>query len=171
MKPRRKWMLVIAAAVFVIPAYYVLAFGRLMVNATDSMNANAFALFTWPRVLSPGLVAAVKMPAVLAEQFPGENLYLAKRIVGVAGDEITHAEGTICVRGECFAPFVKEGEAVAALWTATAVPEGEIAIFGDSAHSLDSRYDIIGGIPVDDVIAVGVPIPFPHWADLQEWLQ
>lgn len=171
MTRRAKWMLVIAAAVFVVPVYYVLAFGRLMMNATDSMSAHAFALFTWPKVLTPGLVAAVEMPAALAAKFPGDNLYLAKRIVGIAGDEIMHRDGTLCVRGECFAPFEREGAAVAALWQAQMVPDRQIAIFGESADSLDSRYEIIGGIPVENVIAVGVPIPFPHWSDLQAWLE
>ncbi|WP_158972259.1 S26 family signal peptidase [Chachezhania sediminis] len=166
-----KVALVAATLIFVIPVYYTLAFGRLMMNATESMEAHAFALFTWPRILSPGLVAAVKMPPVLARQFPGQNLYLAKRIVGVPGDAIAHVEGRICLRGQCFAPFVEEGHAVAALWSATRVPEGQIAIFGESADSLDSRYEIIGGIPVEDVIAVGFPIPFPHWSELKAWLE
>lgn len=148
--------------------FYGLACGRLVVNASSSLKGNAYAMVTWPLVLRPGAIVAVEMPEALRGKFGGQEVYLTKRIAGVAGDPVRRAGNTLCVNDTCVAGQLKGGALVAPLWQDDEVPEGTIAVFGDSPDSLDSRYAVIGPRPVSDAAAAGVEIPFPHWTELAE---
>lgn len=171
MTRRSKAIFILPALCVVLLGYYALAFGRLAVNATESLQGNAFAMVTWPKLIKPGRIVAVKMPDVLRPAFDGGELYLTKRVVGVAGDPVTRDGTRLCINTSCVEGHIKTGKLVSPLWGADRVPENEIAIFGDSPDSLDSRYEVIGGISRDDVVAAGFAIPFPHWTRLKEWLQ
>ena len=171
MMKRSKLVWIIPALMFVVFGYYVLAFGRLVINETDSLPDNAFAMVTWPKVLQRGAIVAVEMPEALRQQYPDPHLFLTKRIVGLAGDEVAVEGDQICVAETCVEGNRKDGQLVAPLWTASVVPAGTIAIFGESKDSLDSRYDVIGAIPIETIEAVGFAIPFPHRTELAEWLK
>ncbi|MEX0301033.1 MAG: S26 family signal peptidase [Leisingera sp.] len=168
---RFKLALILPALAVTAAGYYGLAFGRLVVNATGSLQGNAYAMVTWPLILRPGLIAAIELPEVLQGKFGGHELYLTKRIAGVAGDTVQRSGNRLCINGICVEGQLKDGALVAPLWQGDAVPKGMIAVFGDSPDSLDSRYAVIGPRPVAEVIAAGVEIPFPHWSELQEVLQ
>jgi len=171
MTKRSNLLWIIPALIVVVFGYYVLAFGRLAVNATDSLPENAFAMVTWPKILWRGAVVAVEVPDPIAGQFAGQDVYLTKRLVGLPGDPVTRDGDRICVGEACVKGHRKNGQLVAPLWQASVVPDGSIAIFGESPDSLDSRYDIIGAVPTETIEAVGIAIPFPHWKRLAEWLQ
>lgn len=162
---------IIPTAITCAVGFYALAFGRLTLNASDSLDGNAYAMVTWPLDLRPGTIAAIKLPEVLRDKFDGHELYLTKRIVGIAGDPVSVNGNTFCVNDTCVEGQLKDGKLVSPLWQGTEVPEGMIAVFGDSEDSLDSRYAVIGPRPVDDVIATGIEIPFPHWTELEDILK
>lgn len=171
MTKRSKYTLITIGLIVVVFGYYVLAFGRLAINATSSMPANAYAMVTWPKSLKRGRVVAAELPEALQEIFEGKDLYLTKRIVGIAGDPIHRNGDQICVFETCVNGQRKDGVLVAPLLKADRVPTGTIVLFGESDDSLDSRYDIIGAIPIENVVAAGFAIPFPHWSKVREWLQ
>ena len=168
--PRR--LLWIAPALIAVTAgFYGLAFGRVVVNATSSLPDNAYLMVTWPQSLSRGAVIAAELPPVLRSALGTRDLYLTKRIVGVAGDPVTRDRNRICINEACVDARIKHGAPILPLWEVDFIPEGAVAVFGDSADSLDSRYDVIGAVPVETIVASGISIPFPHWKQLQEWLQ
>lgn len=169
---RKGKIILLCVVIFIaVPTYYTLAFGRLAINGTESLRANAFILFTWPKTPVRGLIAAVEMPDILAARLPEEELYLTKRIVGLPGDPVETRADTVCVNDYCVAALFDGATPISPLWHETEVPAQQIAIFGDTDDSLDSRYEIIGAVPIEDIVAVGFAIPFPHWTDLQELIQ
>ncbi|WP_052248835.1 S26 family signal peptidase [Leisingera sp. ANG-Vp] len=165
---RSKLLLILPAIVVAAAGYYTLACGRLVVNATSSLKGNAYAMVTWPLILRPGAIVAVEMPEVLKGKLSGHELYLTKRIAGVAGDPVQRLGNSICINDTCVEGQLKDGAPVAPLWDGEVVPEGTIAVFGDSPDSLDSRYAVIGPRPVAEVVAAGFEIPFPHWTEIAE---
>ena len=165
---RSKLTLILPVLAVTAAGYYGLACGRLVVNATGSLKGNAYAMVTWPLILRPGAIVAVEMPEILEGKFGGHELYLTKRIAGVAGDPVRRSGNSLCINGTCVEGQLKNGALVAPLWQGDAVPDGMIAVFGDSPDSLDSRYAVIGPRPVAEVVAAGFEIPFPHWTDLAE---
>lgn len=169
--PRSRLVVILPALLICAMGYYGLAFGRIVLNGTTSLRGNAYAMVTWPLILRPGVIVATALPEVLRDRFGDHGLYLTKRIVGVAGDPVQQTGTTLCIKATCVEGLTKDGQLVTPLWKGDTVPQGMIALFGDSPDSLDSRYAIIGPRPVTDVIAAGIEIPFPHWTELQEWWQ
>ena len=150
---------------------YVLSAGRIVLNATNSLNGNAYAMVEWPKVAPRGAVVALELPEALRAQFGDEPFYLTKRVAGVAGDPVRSNERELCINARCVTAQVRNGQAVAQIWQGSEVPEGSILVLGDSPDSLDSRYAVIGPRPVSEIVAVGFAIPFPHWSELGEWLR
>lgn len=167
----RKLFWIVPALMIVAAGFYGLACGRLVVNATDSLKGNAYAMVTWPRILRRGLIVAMKLPDTLQGKYGDHELYLTKRIAGLPGDPVRRTGNTLCVGETCVKGQLKKGALIAPLWAGDRVPERMIAVFGDSEDSLDSRYAAIGPVPVRDVVAVGIEIPFPHWTELAERLR
>ncbi|MEM8970870.1 MAG: S26 family signal peptidase [Pseudomonadota bacterium] len=168
---RSKPLFYALSALLVITGYYVLAFGRVGVNASESLNANGFVMVTWPKPLWHGAIVSARMPEVLAAKFEANDLFFTKRVVGMPGDPVTIKGNSVCVNANCVTAQMKDGQAVSPVWTASSVPAGHVALFGETHDSLDSRYAVIGSIPISDIEAVGVQVPFPHWKKLAEWLQ
>lgn len=166
--PLSRLTVIAPALVLCAVGYYGLAFGRLVLNGTASLKGNAYAMVTWPLILRPGVIVATDLPTVLKERFAGHEVYLTKRIVGVAGDPVRRIGTRLCINVTCVDGYLKDGVPVTPLWQGDTVPDGTIALFGDSPDSLDSRYAIIGPRPVHEVVAAGVEIPFPHWSALRE---
>ena len=166
--PRK--LFIILGLTFVLTGFYVLYAGRIVLNATNSLEGNAYAMVQWPKVAPRGAIVAMELPEAIASRFNDERLYLTKRIVGLAGDTVERNSHEVCINGQCVAPQMRNGRAIAPLWEGKVVPEGSVFVLGDSVDSLDSRYAVIGPRPVSDIVAVGVKIPFPHWSELSEWL-
>ncbi|QEP30430.1 S26 family signal peptidase [Pukyongiella litopenaei] len=161
-----------AGLVVALAGYYLLAFGRLTVNATDSLPDHAYAMVTWPRLPWRGAVVAIDLPEVLAEKLEGDRIYLTKRVAGLAGDPVVQRrDDRLCIATRCVEAQRRDGALLLPLWDAAEVPAGSIAVLGDSPDSLDSRYAVIGAIPHTAIRAVGIAIPFPHWTTLAEWLR
>ena len=149
--------------------FYGLAFGAVVLNGTKSLPQSGFFMVRWPKVIIPGSYVAFTPPEGVKEEY--QQFVFVKRIAGVTGDRFESGEGSVCINGTCrellpellshgFLPPQSEE-----------IATGHFAAFGDSADSLDSRYGLIGQIPKESVVAVGFPIPIPHWKDIRSWLK
>lgn len=148
-------------------AIYGLVAGRIVLNSSDSLAARGFYVVVWPKPLIRGAVVVVDPPKTLSSQF--EGLVFTKRLVGLPGDEIIHRDGALCLKDQCFARALKDGKPFGALTAPQIIPQGHVALFGETTTSLDSRYAAVGLFPTDSIRAVGVSIPgFPAWEDLKE---
>lgn len=169
-KSRRRRFLLLGAGVLVLaPVYYGLAFGRVVINGSDSLEANAFLMVTWPKWVVPGAIVAMEMPDPLVAglKLKKDQAVYVKRVLGVAGDPVETRGTAVCLKDRCLTQFERSKGRPLDLWTGTDVPEGTVFVAGDSSSSLDSRYALIGPRPLGDVIAVGVPVRFPHWEKLR----
>lgn len=157
----------------IVPTYYSLAFGRLVINGSDSLEANAFVMVTWPKPLIPGAIVALKMPDVLQAGLDLEDgqAVLVKRVVANAGTPIRRDGQALCVSDRCLGPFERSDGKALAMWDGETVPRGTVFVAGDSPHSLDSRYAAIGPRPIGDVLAVGISVPLPDWRSLRALLR
>jgi type IV secretory pathway protease TraF len=94
-----------------------------------------------------------------------------KRVVGLPGDEIRTHGSEVCIKDTCrnlLPKLVDQG--------LNPLPDGPITddqfvVFGDAPESLDSRYALIGTVAKADILAVGFPVPIPHWTELSTWFQ
>ncbi|WP_424753226.1 S26 family signal peptidase [Methylobacterium sp.] len=170
MRGAARWSFMVLGAIVVVLGFWTVHCFRLGLNGSGSLPENAFLLWTWPKVIRPGVVIAADPPEAVRDRF--EGVYFMKRVVGVAGDVIRHdADGAVCVRARCFPPLMVEGRPFAPALPEGVIPEGAVAAFGDSPDSLDSRYAIIGLFPVAQVQAVGFGASFvPHWTVIAKWL-
>jgi len=141
----------------------------IVVNGSDSLAGAAYIMWEQPRFLDHGTIVAAKMPAPLEERF-GEHVFV-KRIGGMPGDviEVT-VDGTACIEADCYPPMLKDGVPVSAPIEAQVIPEGYYALVGDAPDSLDSRYDVIGLMPEDQLVGRGWTLPwFPGWQEAAKW--
>jgi len=154
---------VVTAALF-----FVLAEGTVVLNGSTSLPHAGYFMLRWPLILSRGAYVAFQPPAGLAPHF--EGLSFIKRIVGVAGDRVASNGESVCIAGICrtLLPTLSADGVLAT--PEGVIPEGFIAVFGDSPDSLDSRYAVVGLVPTADVQAAGIPVPLPHWREVQTWL-
>jgi len=144
---------------------YVALFGTVVLNATDSLKAHGFFALKYPKPMVRGAVVLIPPPARFADKFP--DLNFAKRLAGLPGDQIRHDGASVCINESCFAQGLKDGKPFGTLLPEGVIPQGAIALMGETPNSLDSRYAEVGLFQIRDVIAVGVPIPqFPHWTEL-----
>ena len=148
--------------------FFLLAEGTLVLNGSTSLSHTGYIMLRWPQMLSRGVYVAFAPPARLADHFEGVSFI--KRIVGVAGDRVVSDGARVCIAGTCreLLPDLR-ADGVLALEVGV-IPEGFIAVFGDSPDSLDSRYAVVGLVPTTDVQAAGIPVPMPHWREVQSWL-
>jgi signal peptidase I len=156
-------------AVLVAVATYAAANISIALNGTTSLPHNGYAMLRSPLILNHGAIVAFETPEIVKAQFP--NVSFIKRLVGKPGDVITSSAEEVCVNTECrkLEPLLVE-KGFKPLPSGT-VPAGNYVMFGDSADSLDSRYEIIGMIEHDDIIAAGVPINIPKWQEIDTWLE
>lgn len=146
---------------------YGLVAGRVVLNGSDSMAANGFYVLVWPRPLIRGAIVVADPPERFARKF--EGLLFTKRLVGLPGDAVTHRGSAVCINDACFEQGTKEGQPFGTLAAEGVVPDGHVAIFGETSTSLDSRYAEIGYFPIETIRAVGFAIPgFPAWEALAE---
>ena len=85
-------------------------------------------------------------------QEDGTNKDLVKRVIGVEGDSVLITDGEVYVNGNLLdEPYLDTG-----MYTEgdidLVVPEGNLFVLGDNREvSLDSRYENVGLVDVDDV--------------------
>ena len=86
-------------------------------------------------------------------QGDGTEKDLVKRIIGVAGDEILITEGQVYVNGELLqVPYLENGTYTEGEINLV-VPQGKLFVLGDNRIvSLDSRFEEVGLVDVDDVL-------------------
>lgn len=150
-------------------AIYGLVAGRVVLNSSDSLAARGFYVVVWPKPLIYGGIVVADPPARLAHKF--EGMVFAKRLGGKAGDIVRHDGTAVCINANCYTQTIKNGAPFGSLLKAGPIPEGFVALFGETPTSLDSRYAEVGLFPVSSIRGVGFSIPFfPDWIDLAAWV-
>jgi len=169
---RRRAVLLTSAFLVLAPVYYGLSCGRVVINGSDSLHANAFVMVTWPKWVVPGAIVAFEMPEPLLAGLgleKGQAVYV-KRVLGTAGDAIELTDAGVCVNDRCLPQYPRKNGRPLSMYVGTQVPDGTVFVAGDSPSSFDSRYALIGPRPLEDVLAVGVPIGLPDWRSLRALL-
>ena len=141
---------------------------RVAMNGSQSLPHTGYLMAVWPKVPWNGAYAAFEVPRAYRDQF--EGLVFIKQIRGLAGDTITYANNAVCVNGACFELAMKNGRPFAPATATGRIGAGQMAAFASAPDSLDSRYATVGLFKREDLIAVGFPIPIPHWKVLKAWL-
>ena len=163
--------LIIGASIWalgVAGVFYVTSFGQLVLNGTQSLPHTAYFMVTWPKTIAHGSYVTFAPPAALRDAFDGTKF--VKRVHGLPGDVIEKENLSVCVLRDCRilkASVVARGDGAI---VNDVVPEHHVLVFGDSQDSLDSRYEIVGPVPVAAIEAVGWPLRIPHWKEIAAWL-
>ena len=157
----------IPVIVLCLVAIYGLVFGRIVLNGSDSLAARGFYVVVWPKPLIRDAIVVSDPPARFTDKFAG--LVFTKHLKGLPGDRIVHVDGNVCIKDACFAPGIKEGESFGTPLAQGIIPQGYVALFGETNTSLDSRYQEVGLFPISGIKGVGFAIPyFPDWTVLKE---
>ena len=124
-------------------------------------------MVSWPILPLRGSYVAFRSPEVVDARF--QSFPFVKRIVGLPGDLITSMGEEVCVEGSCRTLLPKlVGHGFKPL-SEGILDEDQFVVFGDAPDSLDSRYALIGAVAKSDILAVGYPVPIPHWTELHAW--
>lgn len=169
MTATRKTFTVGLLGAFVLIGFYTLTAGRLVLNGTSSLPHTGYLMVSWPILPLRGSYVAFRSPEVVDARF--QSFPFVKRIVGVPGDVITSTDAQVCVAGECrvlLQNLTEQGLKPLAEGTVVA---DEFVVFGDAPDSLDSRYALIGTAARSDILAVGYPVPIPHWTEWTTWFR
>lgn len=88
---------------------------------------------------------------VVFKSIEGEQEDLIKRVVGVPGDTISLANGTLLVNGVAKEePYVNHQVPDLSSFGPISVPEGKVFVLGDNrTNSRDSRF--FGALPIEDI--------------------
>lgn len=164
-----RMVLISTALVAALTGYVVVGLGRVVLNGSQSLPHHGYFMVTWPKLYWRGSYVAFGAPEEIRDRFRG--LVFVKEVVGLPGDSFENTSDGVCIRGACRETVTKDGVPVAPLLASGSVPEESLFVLGETAESLDSRYEVVGAIDRDDVVAVGIPIPILHWKELQEWIE
>ena len=151
-----------------IAVYFLAANLSVVLNGTTSLPHNSYLMLRQPLILAHGNYVAFNTPEVVKSQFPG--VAFVKRLVGLPGDTVSSTADEVCVNGECRKLEIDLVARGLSPLGSGVLGEDEYVVFGDSADSLDSRYQIIGTVKGSDIQAAGWPIPLPHWKEIQKWM-
>lgn len=151
----------------VLTGFYVLSAGRLVLNGTNSLPHAGYFMVRWPILPLRGSYVVFRAPEAVDARF--QNFPFVKQIVGLPGDVIESTEEQVCVEGECRMLLPKLAEKGFQPLSEGTVEVDDFVVFGDSLDSLDSRYALIGTVARSDILAVGYPIPIPHWTEWHAW--
>ena len=160
--------LITSALIVALFGYSVVGLGRVVLNGSESLPHHGYFMVTWPKIFWRGCYVAFEPPEDISDRFQG--LFFVKEVVGLPGDSFENTSDSVCVMGACRKTVTEDGAPVAPLLSSGSVPDASLFVLGETAESLDSRYEVVGAIDRDDVVAVGIPIPLLHWKELQKWL-
>lgn len=163
-----KSFLVGSALSFGVVVFGSLAMGDVVLNGSTSLPHNGYFMYRTSAFIPRGSYVHFPAPDGVADAY--KDLSFVKRVVGRSGDVIETIDAQVCINATCrdlLPSMVDQGYAPL---SSGHIPDGFVAVFGDAANSLDSRYATLGLVGIDDVSAVGFPITIPHWKDLRTWL-
>lgn len=152
---------------FVTFGFYLLSAGSLVLNGTSSLPHNGYLMLRWPIVPLKGSYIAFHAPEAVDARF--QDFPFIKRVVGIPGDVITSKSEAVCVASDCRALLPSLSARGLQPLSEGRVAENHYVVFGDAVDSLDSRYALIGTVARQDILAVGFPVPIPHWTELRTW--
>ena len=164
----RKILTVSLLTSLVMSGFYALSAGKLVLNGTNSLPHTGYFMVSWPIVPLKGSYIAFQAPQAVDARF--QDYPFVKRIVGTPGDQITMSEGQVCIDNTCRSLLPKLAEKGLAPLPDGSVRDDQYVVFGDTADSLDSRYALIGTVARSDILAIGYPVPIPHWTEIRRWL-
>lgn len=107
-----------------------------------------------------GHYVAFHVPPAAAKNFSNPKAILTKIVVGMTGDKVTVKDRVVHVNGVAvgFAKTVsKKGEPLSPI-ADTVVGHGQYYVMGLHKDSLDSRYTIVGLVPVESVVGRAYPL-------------
>lgn len=162
----------VAAGLVAVPTvigFYLLSAGTLVLNGTSSLPHNGYAMLSWPIVPWKDAYVAFDAPSAIDARY--QHLTFIKRVVGMPGDKIVWHDASVCVASQCRELLPSLVDKGFARLPEGVVPDNKYVVFGDAEDSLDSRYAVIGMISHDEITAVGVPAPIPHWKAWQSWFE
>ena len=151
----------------VLIGFYVLSSGRLVLNGTNSLPHSGYFMVSWPILPLRGSYVAFRSPEVVDARF--QSLPFVKRIVGLPGDQVITRSTEVCVEDSCRSLLQKLVEQGLKPLLDGPIADGQYVVFGDAPDSLDSRYALIGTVARSDILAVGYPVPIPHWTEWHAW--
>jgi signal peptidase I len=144
---------------FVIEAFYIPSESMIpTLEISDRVFVNKFIY----RFHEPERGDIVVFKSVEGSDEGGQE-DLIKRVLGVAGDEISVRDGVLFVNGERQKePYVNKEFPDDSSYGPTTVPEGKIFVMGDNrSNSRDSRF--FGPVPLDNVEGEAFVIFWPPW--------
>ncbi|MDG1736561.1 MAG: S26 family signal peptidase [Paracoccaceae bacterium] len=165
----RKKITVGLLGAFVLIGFYALSAGRLVLNGTRSLPHTGYLMVSWPILPLRGSYVAFPSPHAVDARF--QDFPFVKQIVGLPGDMIISSDAQVCVAGTCRTLLPKLAEKGLKPLSEGVVEADELVVFGDAPDSLDSRYALIGTVARSDILAVGYPVPIPHWTEWNAWAQ
>lgn len=151
----------------VLIGFYVLSCGRLVLNGTNSLPHAGYFMVRWPILPLRGSYVAFRAPEAVDTRF--QSFPFVKRIVGLPGDLITSMGEEVCVEGSCRTLLPKLVDHGFAPLSEGILGKDHYVVFGDAPDSLDSRYALIGTVAKSNILAVGYPVPIPHWTEWHAW--
>ena len=150
------WLVCAALAALAV----IICFFEVVWNETSSINRNGFLVSKWITTPWRGAYVAFDIPPELDEMCPFCKV-MVKRVIGLPGDAISYFPTAIEVGGQRFELSAKAQElGLSAARIGAVVPAGHVLAFGDTAGSIDSRYSIVGAIPLKNA-ALGFSAPLP----------
>lgn len=160
-----EWMQAISSAIIIV--VIILTFVFRMVEVSGSSMENT--LLSEDKVIVTNLFYTPKPGDIVVISHGAEyDKPIIKRVIAVGGQtlDIDFETGVITVDGEVLdEPYIDEELSYLARGTAeipSVIKEGEVFVLGDNRPvSQDSRYSIIGTIPVENIIGKAQFIIYP----------
>ena len=129
-------------------------------NETTSIDRNGFLVTKWINTPWRGAYVAFDIPPEL-DTMCGFCAVMVKRVIGLPGDTISYFPNAIEVAGQRFELSSEAGElGLSRARIGAVVPTGHVLAFGDTPGSIDSRYSLVGAVPLKNA-ALGFSAPLP----------
>lgn len=133
---------------------------RFVPNLNDSLPDDAYLMMAIPGVAPKGYAVAFERSVNGTIGF--DDRMVVKRVIGTAGDPVWVTGNQICFDFHCLTIAPEAIELGYRPLMADQIPEGHVAVAGDHPLSLDSRYSLIGLVPLPDIRAFGWGMMLPR---------
>lgn len=138
----------------------IIVFFEVVWNETTSIKSNGFLVSKWITTPWRGAYVAFDIPPEL-EAMCGFCEVMVKRVIGLPGDAISYFPNAIEVGGQRFELSAEAQElGLSPARIGAVVPAGHVLAFGDTTGSIDSRYSLVGAVPLNNA-ALGFSAPLP----------